>query len=71
MYNKVLGYNLLVRCRVQLYLYSGIKYKLMVILDLSRVDRKAQNQLELVSYLFPFGSTPSPILKPNWNGSKG
>ena len=26
MYNKVLGYNLLIRPRVQLYLYSGIKY---------------------------------------------
>ena len=24
--NKVLGYNLLIRLRVQLYLYSGIKY---------------------------------------------
>ena len=26
MYNKVLGYNLLIKPRVQLYLYSGIKY---------------------------------------------
>ena len=26
MYNKVLGYNLVIRPRVQLYLYSGIKY---------------------------------------------
>ena len=26
MYNKVLGYNLLIMPRVQLYLYSGIKY---------------------------------------------
>ena len=26
MYNKVLGYNLLIRSRMQLYLYSGIKY---------------------------------------------
>ena len=26
MYNKVLGYNLLIRPRVQLYLYSDIKY---------------------------------------------
>ena len=26
MYNKVLGYNLLIRPWVQLYLYSGIKY---------------------------------------------
>ena len=26
MYNKVLGYNLLIRPRVQLYSYSGIKY---------------------------------------------
>ena len=26
MYNKVLRYNLLIRPRVQLYLYSGIKY---------------------------------------------
>ena len=25
MYNKVLGYNLLIRPRVQLYLYSSIK----------------------------------------------
>ena len=37
----------------------------MVTLDLSRVDRKAQGPLELVSYLFPFGPTPSHILKPN------
>ena len=42
----------------------------MVTLDLSRVDRKAQGSLELESYLFPFGPTPSHILKPNWNGSK-
>ena len=26
MYNKVLGYNLLIKPRMQLYLYSGIKY---------------------------------------------
>lgn len=26
MYNKVLGYNLSIRPKVQLYLYSGIKY---------------------------------------------
>jgi len=26
MYNKVLGYNLLIRPRVQLYLYCDIKY---------------------------------------------
>ena len=26
MYNKVLKYNLLIKLRVQLYLYSGIKY---------------------------------------------
>ena len=26
--NKVLGYNLLIRPRVKLYLYSGIKYNL-------------------------------------------
>ena len=43
----------------------------MVILGLSGVDRKAQGPLELVSYLFPFGPTPSHILKPNWNGPKG
>ena len=43
----------------------------MVTLDLSRVDRKAQDPLEGESYLFPFGSTPSYILKPNWNGLKG
>ena len=43
----------------------------MVTLDLSRVDRKAQDSLELVSYLFPFSSTPSHILKPNWKGPKG
>ena len=36
----------------------------MVTLDLSRVDRKAQGPLELKSYLFPFGPTPSHILKP-------
>ena len=43
----------------------------MVTLDLSRVDRKAQNSLELESYLFPFGLTPSHTLKPNWKGQKG
>ena len=43
----------------------------MITLDLSRVDRKAQCPLELVSYLFPFGPTLSYILKPNWNGPKG
>ena len=42
----------------------------MVTLDLSRVDRKAQGPLELESYLFPFGPTPSHILKSNWNGLK-
>ena len=43
----------------------------MVTLDLSRVDRKAEGPLELESYLFPFGPTPSHILKPNWNCPKG
>ena len=32
----------------------------MVILDLSRVDRKAQGPLELVSYFFPFWSHSKP-----------
>ena len=35
----------------------------MVTLDLSRVDRKAQGPLELKSYLFSFGPTPSHITK--------
>ena len=43
----------------------------MVTLDLSGVDRKAQDPLELESYLFPLGPIPSHILKPNWNGPKG
>ena len=43
----------------------------MVTLDLSNVDRKAQGPLELESYLFPFGPTPSHILNPNWNSPKG
>ena len=43
----------------------------MVTLDLSRVDRKAQGPLELESYLFLFGPTPSHTLELNWNGSKG
>ena len=43
----------------------------MVTLDLSKVDKKAQGPLELVSYLFPFGPTPSRILKPNWKSPKG
>ena len=38
----------------------------MVTLDLSRVDRKAQGPLELVSYWSLFGPTPSHTLKPNW-----
>ena len=37
----------------------------MVTLDLLRVDRKAHDPLELESYLFSFGPTPSYILKPN------
>ena len=43
----------------------------MVTLNLSRVDRKAQSPLALVSYLFPFSQTPSHILNPNLNGLKG
>ena len=43
----------------------------MLTLDLSRVDRKAYDSLEVVSYLFPFGPTPSHLLKPNWKGLKG
>ena len=43
----------------------------MVTLDLSRVDRKAQGPLELMSYLFSFDPTPSHILKPNWKCPKG
>ena len=48
----------------------------MVILDLSRVDRKAEGSLELESYLFPFGLTLSHTLKaqlekPNWKSPKG
>ena len=43
----------------------------MVTLDLSKVDKKAQGPLELMSYLFPFGPTPSHILKPNWKSPKG
>ena len=35
----------------------------MVNLDLSRVDRKVQGPLEIESNLFPFGPTPSNILK--------
>ena len=43
----------------------------MLTLNLSRVDRKVQYPLELVSYLFHFGLTPSHILKPNWNSPNG
>ena len=35
----------------------------MVTLDLSRVDRKAQDPLELESYLFPFWSHSKPHIK--------
>ena len=35
----------------------------MVILDLSRIDRKAQDPLELESYLFPFWSHSKPQIK--------
>ena len=64
MYNKVLGYNLLIRPRVQLYLYSGIN---IINGNFGLVNnwQKAQGPLELVSYLFPFGPTSSHILKPN------
>ena len=43
----------------------------MVTLDLSRIDRKAQDPLELVFYLFSFGPTPSRTLKPNWKDTIG
>ena len=43
----------------------------METLDLSIIDRKAQCPLELESYLFSFGPTPSHILKLNWNDPKG
>ena len=43
----------------------------MVTLDLSRVDKKVQDPLELVSYLFHFNPTPSHILKPNRKCPKG
>ena len=43
----------------------------MVTLDSLRVDKKAQDPLELESYLFLFGPTPGHILKPNWNNLKG
>ena len=43
----------------------------MVTFNLSRVDRKAQDPLELKSYLFSFDPTPNHILKPNWNDPKG
>ena len=42
----------------------------MVTLNLSRVDRKVQDPLELEPYLFLFDLTPSHILKPNWNFPK-
>jgi len=43
----------------------------MVTLDLLKVDKKVQGPLELESYLFHFGPTPSHILKFNWNDPKG
>ena len=43
----------------------------MIILDLSRVDRKVQGPLELVFYLFPFSPTINYILKSNWYSPKG
>ena len=51
MYNKVLEYNLLIRPRVQLYLYSGIN---IINGNFGLVNnwQKAQGPLELVSYWF-------------------
>ena len=43
----------------------------MITLDLSKVNKKVQDPLELVSYLFHFDPTPSHILKPKWKGPKG
>ena len=43
----------------------------MVTLDQLRVYRKAEDPLELESYLFPFGLTTSHTQKPNWKGPKG
>ena len=45
----------------------------MVTLDLSRVDRKAQDPrpIEASVLLVHFGLTPSHILEPNWEGPKG
>jgi len=42
----------------------------MVILGLSRVNKKTQNPLEIVLSVH-FGLTPSHTLKPNWDDPKG
>ena len=62
MFNKVLGYNLLIRHRVQLYLYSGING------DFGLVNSKSIGTRAL---FVPFSPTPSHTFKPNWAGPKG
>ena len=66
MYNKVLGYNLLIRPSVQLYSYSAINGNF----DLSRVDRKAQGPLELVSYWSLLVPLQATHLSPNGKTQK-
>ena len=67
MFNKVLGYNLLIRPRVQLYLYSGINGNFGLVKSW-QINPKSIGTWAL---FVPFSPTPSHTLKPNWAGPKG
>ena len=66
---RVLGYNLLIRPRVQLYLYSGLN----IINGNSRLVKSWQKSPRPIGarvLLVPLGPISSHKLKPNWVGPK-
>ena len=67
MYNKVLGYNLLIRPSVQLYSYSTINGNFGLVKSWQKSPRPIGASVLLV----PFGPTTSYTLKPNWKGPIG
>ena len=63
MYNKVLGYNLLIRPRVQLYLYSGIKL-INSNFGIVKSWQKSPRPIGASVLLVSFGPTSSHTLNP-------
>ena len=61
MFNKVLGYNLLIRPRVQLYLYSGINGNFGFVKSWQISSKSIGTRALFV----PFNPTPSYTLKSN------